>query len=138
MDVHQTLDLAKMVPGAGGHERQGRLGDHARRPDYRINNQIGVTLPPLSLSVAPAGITSATGNPEARPLATLPATAAGVEHDRHGRPVPGRQAGLRGLCPGFQTPFNLIGSTTINLRSGTPTPRGKVDVTVTGTVTAAF
>ena len=89
--------------------------------------------------MAPAGVMSSANNDKVKLLVSLPKTAAGQEgrgdHPAD-RPRPRRPSPTgRSTC---ENPFNLIAGTDVIVRSGTPVPQGKVDVTVTGKVTVKF
>jgi hypothetical protein len=137
-ELLQPIDLARQVPALAGMNGKVVSSITLQSLDYMVINEIGVGLPAVGLSVAPARATSATGNPDAHTLATLPPTAAGATvGDTILLTTEAKQA-FRGFARDFQTPFNFIASTTMSLRSGSPPPKGKVTVKVTGTVTAAF
>jgi hypothetical protein len=106
--------------------------------EYKVVNQIGVALPAVALSVAPSRVTSASGNPEARRLATLPPTGAGATVMDTIPLEPDAKQAFQSFARDFQTPFNLIASTNIPLRSGAPLPHGEVKVIVSGSGTASF
>jgi hypothetical protein len=106
--------------------------------EYEVVNDIGVALPALALSVAPSRVTSASGNPEAKRLATLPPTGAGAMVMDTIALEPDAKQAFQSLARDFQTPFNLIASTNISLRSGAPLPHGEVKVIVSGTGAASF
>ena len=106
--------------------------------EYTVTNQIGVALPAVALFVAPSRVTAATGNAEAKPLAMLPPTTAGATVGDTILLDADAKRAFQAFARDFQTPFNVIASTNIALRSGSPPPKGRVDVTVTGTVTASF
>jgi hypothetical protein len=51
---------------------------------------------------------------------------------------PDAKKAFQGFAKDILTPFNVIASTTVAFTSGQPLPKGKVDVVVSGTVTASF
>jgi hypothetical protein len=106
--------------------------------EYKVINQIGVALPAVALSVAPSRVTSASGNPEAKLLANVPPTGAGATVMDTIPLEPGAKQAFQSFARDFQTPFNIIASTNIPLRSGSPPPYGEVKLIVSGTVTATF
>jgi hypothetical protein len=138
IEVPITIDLAKQVPALKGMTGKVVSNMTLQSLEYLANNQIGVALPPVTLSVAPMRVTSAAGNAEAKALATLPAIDAGAMLMNTIFLEPDAKQAFRGFARDFQTPFNVIATTSVALRSGSPPPQGKVNLTVTGTVTASF
>jgi hypothetical protein len=101
--------------------------------DLDINNTLNVSTPPVELYVAPANITDST---KAQRIATIPAQPPG-SHMMVTVPLDeASQQVFSNFARDFQTPFNLILSTTILVKSGQPTPQGRIDFTVGGTVEA--
>ena len=137
-EIPQTIDLAKQVPSLGSMGGKVVSEITLQSLTYTIKNQLGIALPPVAVHVAPAQVASAMGSPDAKPLATLPTTPAGATAMDTISLTPDAKQAFGRFAKDFRTPFNFIGSTTMTLRSGSPPPMGRVDVTVTGTVTASF
>jgi hypothetical protein len=99
-----------------------------------VDNQMNVTTPPVNLFVAPANVTSPS-SAGAQKIAVIPMQAPGTQ----GRiTVPldaAAQQVFSNFARDFQTPFNIIMSTTITT-SGNPLPAGHIDFTVGGLVEA--
>ena len=103
--------------------------------DLTVDNQMNVTTPPVDLYVAPSSTTSASG-PGAIKFATIPRQTAGFKGNVS-VPVDGSgQTAFSSFARNVQTPFNIIMSTGILVKSGDPVPSGKITFTVTGTVEA--
>jgi hypothetical protein len=104
---------------------------------YTVASALNVALPQVTLYVGPSAAASAS-SPEAHRLGVIPLTNAGFR----GGGVIGLDADAQrafGMyARDLQTPFHLIASTTISVRSGSPVPSGEVDLTVTGRVTVRF
>jgi hypothetical protein len=98
-----------------------------------IDNQLNVSTPPVDLFVGKSNVTTAS-DPGAQRLATIPSRAAGFK----GKVVvpldAAAQQAFSNLARDFQSPFNLIMSTGVLVKSGEPAPMGKVDYLVTGLV----
>jgi hypothetical protein len=138
LELPITIDLVKQVPALMGMGSKVVSEITLQSLEYTVTNNIGVDLPAVALSVAPMRVTTATGNAEAKRLATLPPTAAGATAmDAIPLEADAKKA-FQGFAKDIQTPFNVIASTNVALASGSPPPKGKVDVVVSGTVTASF
>jgi hypothetical protein len=103
--------------------------------DLTVDNKMNVTTPPVDLYVAPTSTKTHTGM-GAQKIATIPSQIAGFK----GQVVvpldgPGQQA-FSSFARAVQTPFNLIMSTDILVKSGDQVPMGKIDFVVSGTVEA--
>jgi uncharacterized protein YceK len=103
--------------------------------DIDIENGLNVSTPPITVYIAPAGVTSGSS---AQKLAVIP----NQGPRSHGMvQVPLDEAAQKvfsTFATDFQTPFNLIFSTTVVLRSGEPSPEGMVVYTIGGSVRAKF
>ena len=133
-----TIDLAKQVPALAAMAGMVVSDITLQSLEYTVTNNIGVALPAVALSVAPMRVTAAAGNAEAKMLATLPPTTPGAMVMDTIPLEPAAKKAFQGLAKDIRTPFNVIASTNVALTSGSPPPRGKVDVVVSGTATASF
>ena len=138
LELPITIDLAKQVPALMGMGSKVVSDITLVSLDYTVTNNIGVALPAVALSVAPMRVAAATGNVEAKLLATLPPTAAGATSMDTLPLEPDAKKAFQAFAKDLLTPFNVIASTNVALASGSPLPKGKVDVVVSGTVTASF
>jgi hypothetical protein len=138
LDVARAIDLSKELGSMSGSV----VSDITLTSlEYTVDNKIGVGLPPVNVYVAPMQVTSsggASGNSAVQLMGTFPMTAAGVTTSGTLMLSPQAQEAFSAHARDLQTPFNLIASTAIVLRSGSPPPMGKVDLTVTGTVRVKF
>jgi hypothetical protein len=140
LEVPQTIDLKRDAPefaDVGGRVVEEVLLKELR---YTADNQLGVDLPPVDVFVAPAGVNSSAGNDQVKLLVSLPMIMAGQKPDQE-VVVPlsaEAQKAFSERALNFDSPFNLIAGTDVLVRSGTPVPMGKVDITVTGKVTVKF
>jgi hypothetical protein len=137
LELPITIDLGKQ-PALMGMGSKVVSDITLQSLEYTITNNIGVALPAVALSVAPMRVTSAAGNVEAKMLATLPPTDAGAMVGDTILLEPEAKKAFQSFAKDLLTPFNVIASTKVALTSGSPLPKGKVDVVVSGTVTAWF
>jgi hypothetical protein len=136
LEVSRPIDLSKELGGMSGSV----VSDITLQSmEYTVDNKLGVGLPPVNVYVAPMQVTSVSGGAsEATLVGTFPMTAAGVATSGTLTLSAEAQQAFSAHARDLRTPFNLIASTAMLLRSGSPTPMGKVDLTVTGTVRVKF
>jgi hypothetical protein len=135
-----------VVPVNLGHDAPELAPVRARVPAaitledlaYTVSSQLNVALPEVIIAVAPRDVASAS-SPDAHRLGVVPLTNAQLQNGS-GTIVLTAEArrAFEALARDLQTPFNLIASTTIVVRSGSPAPMGRVDLTITGRVSATF
>jgi hypothetical protein len=138
LEVPQTIDLKRDAPEfaeIGGRVVKELLLKELR---YTADNQIGADLPPVNVFVAPAGVMNSTNNADAKLLVSLPKTVAGKRAEETIALTTDAQQAFSARALNLESPFNLIAGTDVIVRSGTPVPQGKVDVSVTGKVTVKF
>lgn len=131
------VDLAKDVPALSSIKGSILSDVTVTRLDLTIANSMNVMLPPVTLYVAPANVTSASDG-SARQVAVVPAKPPGYTGMEQIPLDAAAQAAIADFVRDFQTPFNIIAATDVVLSSGTPLPSGKLDVTVSGRVEAKF
>jgi hypothetical protein len=105
--------------------------------DLTVDNRMNVTTPPVDLYVAPASTTSASGA-GAQKIATIPMQTPGFKGKIAVALDDAGQQAFSSFARAVQTPFNLIMSTAVLVKSGDPIPMGAIDLTVSGTVEAKF
>jgi hypothetical protein len=131
----QKVDLVMEVPTLASFKGQIFSDVFLRQVDLTIDNGMNVTLPPVYLYVAPASVTTAS-HKDAKRIATLPMKAPGFK-GMESIPLDSEaQRTFSGFARDFQTPFNIIISTTVLIKGGTPAPMGKLDLVVSGKVEA--
>ena len=136
-EVPSTIDLAAEAP-ALNQVGEGAVEDVLLRSlTYSVENTSNVDLPPTSLYIAPEGVTTAASD-GATLLATIPMTPSGAMAEQEVELSVEAQEAFASFARNFKTPFTLIGSTTVVVRSGDPTPAGEVKLVVSGKVTAKF
>jgi hypothetical protein len=134
-EEHQTVDLGKEVPELAA--QKGNIVSQVllKQIDLQMENGLNVTTPPVSLFLAPANVTSAS-HASARRIATIPTQPAGFKGPVQIPLDAAAQQTFSNFARDFQTPFNFITSTSVLVKSGEPTPMGKITVTVSGVVEA--
>src|SRR6266700_2858667 len=134
INVSQSINLKNEVPALAG-QAASSLTITIKQISYTIVSGMNVPLPPIDVYVAPASVTSA-DDPSATKFGTIPATPAGATQSGNVALDPAGQTALSQYMSQFSTPFNLIGHAVMVVPSGSPTPAGKVDATVTGKISA--
>jgi hypothetical protein len=130
--VHQQMDLKKEVPQLSSLNSQSLADITLSRIRYDVTSTMNIELPPLELYLAPDSVTDPK-DPLAKKFGTVPSIPAGatiVDGDVTKEPDADQTFSARGHD--FGTPFNFIATTTITIPSGSPTPSGKIDVTIKG------
>src|ERR1022692_1270975 len=98
------------------------------------NNTLNVDLPPVSIYLAPDGVTDPMNG--AMLFGTIPAIQAGTNPSGKVQKDSGADHAFEVYAGNLSTPFNFIASTTVVIPSGTPIPNGQVTITVTVTLAA--
>ena len=138
LEMPQTIDLKKDAPefaDVGGRVVKEVL---LKELHYVADNQIGADLPPINVYVAPATVMSSKNNADAKLLVSLPKTVAGKMSEETVTVTPEAQQSFSDMALNLEKPFNLIAGTDVLIHSGTPVPKGKVDIKVDGKVTVKF
>jgi hypothetical protein len=137
-DQVQMVDLAKEVPSLASSKGQIFSQVLLTTIDVAIDaNTMNVPLPPVKIYLAPAGVTTA-ANPEAKRIATLSMKTPGFT-GMESVPLDAAAQQLFSMyARAYQTPFNIIISTEVVLRSGSMIPTGHLDFRVGGKVQAKF
>jgi hypothetical protein len=99
------------------------------------NNTLNVALPPVSIYLAPMGITDPT-DPKAQLFGTVPSIAAGTDPSGSVNLVPNAGAVFQMFTRSLATPFQIIAATTVVVEAGMPVPNGAVTVKVDGVISA--
>jgi hypothetical protein len=137
-DQVQMVDLAREVPALASSKGQVFSQMLLKTIDIAIDaNTMNVTLPPVSIYLAPSTVRSAT-DPMARRVAMMSMKTPGFT-GMESIPLDEASQQLFSMyARDFQTPFNILVSTDIVLGSGTVVPQGQLDFRVGGSVEAKF
>jgi hypothetical protein len=133
----QQMALKQEVPVLANIDRQYLLDVYISQIRYTVMSTLNVGLPSVDLYVAPDGVTSAS-DPQAEKFGTVPLTPAMANGDGLVDLSPDSEQIFATYAHELATPFNFIATTTIVIPSGSPIPSGRVDITVTGQLTASL
>jgi hypothetical protein len=136
-EVVTPVDLAHEVPELAQARGQVPAELTLAAIEYSVQSALNVALPEVTLWVAPADVASGS-DPRARLLGVVPTTNAGLQASGSITLTPPARADFALLARDLRTPFNIIASTRIRIVSGGATPTGRVDLSMTGKITAKF
>jgi hypothetical protein len=131
----QRVNLAVEAPALANVGNQSLVDFFVSDIRYTVASTMNVELPAVDLYVAPDGVTSA-ADPSARKFATVPVTPAMANGDGSVDISPDAEQIFAPYAHAPATPFNFIATATVVIPSGSPIPNGRVDLTVTGQVSA--
>ena len=128
----QVMNLGQEVQQLSG--LTGLVSISIKQISYRVDaNTLDVTVPDVSLYLAPSGVTDA-NDPGAKKFGTLPSIAAGTTPSGDVILEPNAAAVLESFTRNIQSPFTFIAATTLKV---THSPTGKIDMTINGQLTAS-
>jgi hypothetical protein len=134
--VVQKMNLGQEVPQLRSLSGQRLVNVSISQIRYTVNSTLNVDMPPVALYLAPDGV-SDPNDPQAKRFGTVPTTAAGAMNVAGMVELePDAEQTFAGYAADFATPFNFIATTTVVVVSGSPVPSGRVDISVTGQVSA--
>jgi hypothetical protein len=132
----QSMNLGQEVPQLQGAAGLGNLS--INQISYTVaDNSLNVDLPPVTLYLAPSGV-SDPNDASAKKFGTVPAIAAGTTPAGTVTLEPDAAATFSSFTHTLSMPFNLIASTVVHVPSGSPVPSGKIDLSVTGKLSASL
>ena len=99
------------------------------------SNTLNVAVPPLSIYLAPNGVTSPTGA-GAQLFGTVPAIPAGTTPSGNVQLVSNAASIFQTFTAHLSTPFEIITAATVVIGAGTPVPTGAITINVTGALSA--
>lgn len=134
-EQYGTIDLRAEAPALTRLEVNRFTRVSVTRIRFDVDNRLNLDIPPLDLSLAPVGVTSAT-DPAAVAFASLPALPAGTKATL--REVPLKAGGVEASRREAERweAFNLIVSGPLALSSQMAPLRGSIDLTVHVELTA--
>lgn len=134
--VNSSINLAMQVPALATFPGHSLLDVTISSITYMVsNNTLNVDLPPVSIYLAPDGVTDPT-DPRATLFGTVPSIPAGTNPSGAVQKTANADAVFEMYTKNVSTPFNVIGATTVIIKAGTPVPNGHVTVTIGGAVSA--
>jgi hypothetical protein len=132
----QMIDLGREAPELSSLSGQTVANISISRINFVVmNNTLNVDLPPVSLYLAPQGVTS-TKDPQVKKFGTVPSIAAGTSPATDVMLEPNAESTFNSFARNFATPFTFLSSATVTLRSGQPVPQGRIEITVQGRLSA--
>jgi len=103
---------------------------------YQVsNNTLNVDLPPISIYLAPDGVTDPT-DPSAELFGTVPPIPAGSDPMGNVQKTSNADAVFQKYTKNVSQTFNIIAAATVVIDGGSPVPNGHITVTVGGTISA--
>ena len=106
------------------------------RITYNVrSNTLNVDIPPLSIYLAPSGVTDPT-DPSAKLFGTVPTITAGTTPMGNVQLVSNAAAVFQSFTSNLATPFEIITAATVVIGAGTPVPTGAITIDVTGALSA--
>jgi len=99
------------------------------------SNSLNVDVPPLSIYLAPQGVTDPTDS-RAQLFGTVPSIAAGTTPTGNVQLVSNAAAEFQMFTSNLATPFEIITAATVVIGAGTPVPTGAITIDVTGALSA--
>jgi hypothetical protein len=132
----QSMNLGQEVPQLQGAVGLGNLS--INQISYTVmDNTLNIDLPPVTLYLAPSGITDP-NDASAKKFGTVPAIAASTTPSGTVMLEPDAAATFSSFTRTLSMPFNLIATTVVHVPSGSPVPSGKIDLSVTGRLSASL
>lgn len=131
----QLVDLKSEVPSLSALNNQSLADIYVSQLHASVQSTLNVPLPPVELFIAPQSVTSP-DDPAAQKFGTVPSSPAMANTESDVALEADSETVFSGYAQNFGTPFNFIARTTVVVDSGNPAPSGKVDITVTGQVSA--
>ena len=130
VSVAQAVNFSAEVPDLAG--ATSLIDLRIEHIDYAVpSNTLNVDVPPLSLYLAPTGVTDP-NDASAVKFGTLPVIPAMSTAPGRVMLEPTANASLASFAANPSMPFVFIGATTIKVPSGTPIPTGAIQIVVSG------
>jgi hypothetical protein len=99
------------------------------------SNSLNIDVPPLSIYLAPNGVTDPTDS-RAQLFGTVPTIAAGTTPTGNVKLEPNAATVFQTFTSNLATPFEIITAATVVIGAGTPVPTGAITIDVTGALSA--
>ena len=99
------------------------------------SNSLNIDVPPLSIYLAPDGVTDPTDS-RAQLFGTVPAITAGSTPTGNVQLVSNAASVFQTFTGNLSTPFEIITAATVVIGAGTPVPTGAITIEVTGAISA--
>ena len=129
-----SINLATQVPSLSQYTSLVSIS--ISRITYTVrSNSLNVDIPPLSIYLAPDGVTDPTDS-RAQLFGTVPTVAAGTTPTGNVQLVSNAASVFQTFTGNLSTPFEIITAATVVIGAGTPVPTGAITIDVTGAISA--
>ena len=130
------MDLGKEAPELGSVT--GSVDINVDRINYTVTtNTLNVDVPPISLFLAPAGVTDPADS-RVMLFGTVPAVPAGQTASGQVQLSSTSGTVFKSFTRDLSMPFNFIAATTVTIASGAGVPSGRIVFSVTGRLSASL
>lgn len=136
--VTQTVNLGQEVPVLRSLSGQRLVDITISQIRYTVVNTLNVDLPPVELFLAADGVKDTSDPSKVMKFGTVPSMAAMTDATGAVRLEDDAEQIFARYAAEFATPFTFLATTTVVVPSGSPIPNGRVDITVTGQVSAGL
>jgi hypothetical protein len=133
--VSSTINLKMQAPELSSLSDQHLANVTLESLRYSAVSTLNVASPPFDLYLATAGVTDPK-SAMAMKFGTIPAIPAGASQSGDIAKTSAADALFSTYATNFATPFNVIGSATVIVPSGSPNPTGMITITITGSISA--
>jgi hypothetical protein len=134
--TYQPINLAMQVGALATFPGHSLVNVTIETITYTVSdNTLNVDLPPISIYLAPDGVTDPS-DPSATLFGTVPSISAGTNPTGSVTKTANADAVFMMYTKNVSTTFNIIAGATVVIAAGTPVPNGHITVTVDGTVAA--
>jgi hypothetical protein len=134
--THSSVNLAMQVGQLATFPGHSLVNVSIQSINYTVsNNTLNVDLPPISIYLAPDGVTDP-NDPSAELFGTVPPIPAGTNPSGNVQKTSNADAVFEKYTKNVSQTFNIIAAATVVIDGGSPVPNGHITVTVGGTISA--
>jgi hypothetical protein len=133
--VYTTINLKMDAPELSSLSDQHLANVTLESLRYSAVSTLNVASPPFDLYLAAAGVTDST-SAMAMKFGTIPSIPAGASESGDIVKTAAADSLFSSYATNFATPFNVLAAAIVIVPSGSPTPTGKITLTITGTISA--
>ncbi|HEX4403479.1 MAG TPA: hypothetical protein VH560_01540 [Polyangia bacterium] len=133
--VSSTINLKMDSPELASLSDQHLANVTLESLRYSAVSTLNVASPPFDLYLAAAGVTDSS-SAMAMKFGTIPAIPAGASQSGDIVKTAAADSLFTKYATNVTTPFNVLAVATVIVPSGSPTPTGKISITITGSISA--
>lgn len=139
IELFQRFELAAEKPELEAIDGKPLVDVTIRRIGYSVTeNTMNVDSPPLAVYIGPQEAMSS-GHPQAEQIGTIPVVPAGTTvTDGEVELLPGAEETMSRFMTDYQTPFNVIAGSLVELEAGDQVPQGRLVAIVQVDATAGL